>query len=126
MHALQCQHDVDVHLLFCFDIDLHLACSQVHGFSSSILTDRYHFACSAQQTLYHFNKLSCIYCNAYMIYIYMYTYFVLTSINLICSCFVHAQQHAPPSIAMRDIPVTTGACLINYIKNYILSVRHIF
>ena len=30
MHALQCQHDVDVHLLFCFDIDLHLTCSQVH------------------------------------------------------------------------------------------------
>ena len=30
MHALQCQHDVDVHLLFCFDIDLHLICSQVH------------------------------------------------------------------------------------------------
>ena len=23
MHALQCQHDVDVHLLFCFDLDLH-------------------------------------------------------------------------------------------------------
>ena len=30
MHALQCQHDVDVHLLFCFVIDLHLICSQVH------------------------------------------------------------------------------------------------
>ena len=30
MHALQCQHDVDVHLLFCFDIDLHLTCSPVH------------------------------------------------------------------------------------------------
>ena len=30
MHALQCQHDVDVHLLFCFDIDLHLTCSQVN------------------------------------------------------------------------------------------------
>ena len=35
-----------------------------------------------------------IYCNAHMIY--MYTYFVLTSIN---SCFVHVQQHAPPRIA---------------------------
>ena len=32
MHALQCQHDVDVHLLFCFDIDLRLICSQVHVF----------------------------------------------------------------------------------------------
>ena len=30
MYALQCQHDVDVYLLFCFDIDLHLICSQVH------------------------------------------------------------------------------------------------
>ena len=29
MHALQSQHDVDVHLLFCFDIDLHLTCSQL-------------------------------------------------------------------------------------------------
>ena len=28
MHALQCQHYVDVHLLFCFDIDLHLTCSK--------------------------------------------------------------------------------------------------
>ena len=26
MHALQCQHDVDVHILFCFDLDLHLNC----------------------------------------------------------------------------------------------------
>ena len=24
MHALQCQHDVAVHLLFCFDLDLHI------------------------------------------------------------------------------------------------------
>ena len=24
MHALQCQHDVDVHLLFCLDLDLHI------------------------------------------------------------------------------------------------------
>ena len=30
--------------------------------------------------------------------IYMYIYFVLTSINLICSCFVHVQQHAPHQI----------------------------
>ena len=35
-----------------------------------------------------------MYCNAHMIY----TYFVLTSINLICSCFVHLQQHATPQI----------------------------
>ena len=38
-----------------------------------------------------------IYCKAHMKY--MYTYFVLTSINLICSCFIHVQQHAPPWIA---------------------------
>ena len=25
MHALQCQHDLDVHLLFCVDLDLHIA-----------------------------------------------------------------------------------------------------
>ena len=36
-------------------------------------------------------------CNAHMIY--MYTYFVLTSIHLICSCFVHVQQLASPRIA---------------------------
>ena len=28
MHALQCQHDVDVHLLFCFDLDLHITSSR--------------------------------------------------------------------------------------------------
>ena len=28
MHALHNQHDVDVHLLFCSDLDLHLTCSQ--------------------------------------------------------------------------------------------------
>ena len=27
MHALQCQHDLDVHLLFCFDLDLHITSS---------------------------------------------------------------------------------------------------
>ena len=89
IHALQCQHDIYVHLLFCFDLDLHLTCSQVHvwlGFSSLILTDGYHFVCSTQQSICHFDKLSCIYCNAHMIY--MYTYFVLTFIN---SCFVHVQ-----------------------------------
>ena len=35
----------------------------------------------------HVDELSCLYCNAQMIY--MYTYFVLTSIHLICSYFVH-------------------------------------
>ena len=28
MHALQCQHDLDVHLLFCVDLDLHIASSR--------------------------------------------------------------------------------------------------
>ena len=28
MHALQCQHDVDVYLLFCFDLDLHITSSR--------------------------------------------------------------------------------------------------
>ena len=31
MYALLCQHDVDVHLLFCFDLDLHITCFQCHG-----------------------------------------------------------------------------------------------
>ena len=30
MHALQCKHDVDVHLLFYFDLDLLIACFQGH------------------------------------------------------------------------------------------------
>ena len=29
LHALHYQHDIDVHLLFCFDLDLHIACSKV-------------------------------------------------------------------------------------------------
>ena len=28
MHALQCQHDLDVHLLFCVDLDLHITSFQ--------------------------------------------------------------------------------------------------
>ena len=28
MHALQCQHDLDVHLLFCIDLDLHITSSR--------------------------------------------------------------------------------------------------
>ena len=69
MHALQCQHDIDVHLLFCVDLDLHITSYRgrvLLGFSSSILTDGYHFACSAQQKLCLFNKLSCMHCNANM------------------------------------------------------------
>ena len=27
MHVLQCPHDVDVHLVSCFNLDLHLTCS---------------------------------------------------------------------------------------------------
>ena len=55
----------------------------------------------------HFDILSCIYCNVHMIY--MYNFFVLTSIN---SCFIHVQQHARHlELRARDIPVATGACL---------------
>ena len=28
MYVLQCPHDVDVHLIFCFALDLHITCSQ--------------------------------------------------------------------------------------------------
>ena len=65
MYALHYQHDVDVHLLFSFALDLHITCSWGHiklGFSSSILTDGYNFACSAQQKLYLFNKLHVLQC----------------------------------------------------------------
>ena len=30
MHALHYQHDIDVHLLFCFDLDLHITSSRGH------------------------------------------------------------------------------------------------
>ena len=30
MQALQCQHDLDVHLLFCFHHDLHVTSSRGH------------------------------------------------------------------------------------------------
>ena len=69
MHALQCQHDLDVHLLFCVDLDLHITSSQgrvLLRFFSSMFTDGYHFACSSQQKLCIFNKLSCMHCNANM------------------------------------------------------------
>ena len=67
IHALQCQHDIDVHLLFCVDLDLHMASYRGHvllGFSSSILTDGYHFTYSAQQKpcACLLNKLSCMHC----------------------------------------------------------------
>ena len=44
MHVLQFSHDVDVHLLFCFDLDCHITCFQGHvklRFALSILTDGY-------------------------------------------------------------------------------------
>ena len=69
MHALQCQNDLDVHLLFCVDLDLHITSSRGHvglEYSLSVLTDRYHFACSAQQKLCLFNKLSCMHCTTNM------------------------------------------------------------
>ena len=48
--------------------------------------------------------------------IYLYTDIVLTSINLIYSCFVHVQQHAHLELRARDIPITTGACLFITLK----------
>ena len=69
IHALQCQRDIDVHLLFCFDLDLHIPSFRgrvLRGCSSSILTDGYHFACSAQQKPCILNKLSFMHCNTNM------------------------------------------------------------
>ena len=53
MHALQCQHDVDVHLLFCFHLHLHNY-NLLPKFNLDficVLTDRKHLACSTQQKL---------------------------------------------------------------------------
>ena len=82
MQALYCQHDLDVHLLFCFDLDIHITCSRGHvslGFFAVIFlrwSSRISTTCIAMPTWY----------------ICMYTYFVLASINLICSCLIHVQQ----------------------------------
>ena len=75
---------------------------------TSILTDGYHFVFSTQHSICHFDKLSCIYCNAHMIY----TYFVLTAIN---SCFVHMQQHAPPRIAGAGHPCSDRSLFLLYL-----------
>ena len=32
MYVWQCPHDVDVHILFCFDLYIQLTCSQGHVF----------------------------------------------------------------------------------------------
>ena len=79
MHALQCQHDIDVHLLFFWPWPPY------NLFPRSCLTWIfsvdfywwYNFACSAQQKPYIFNKLSCMHCNANMTYMCT-SYFVLS------------------------------------------------
>ena len=65
MHKLHYQHEIDVHLLFCFDLDLPITAPEVMfnlDFISVILTDGYHFVCSTQQKLCIFNKLLCMHC----------------------------------------------------------------
>ena len=75
------------------------------------------------------NYHACI-VNAHMIYMYRYTYFVLTSINLICSCFVHVQQHAPPWIAGAGHPCYDRSLFCIYfswvmiISKYWLSITN--
>ena len=52
MYVLQCPHDVDVHLLFSFDFDLHITCFQGHVkllFNLSILTDGDRFVLGPQK-----------------------------------------------------------------------------
>ena len=66
MHALPCRHDVDVNLLFCFDLITSSRGRVRLVFSASILIDRYHFACCAQQKLCLFNTLPCMHCSANM------------------------------------------------------------
>ena len=118
MNALQCQHDVDVHLLFCLDIDLHF-----NLFPSSCITWIFFVDYHGWVPLYK----SCIYCNAQMIY----TYFVLTSIHCICSCFVHVQQHTPPRISGaehpcndRNIYKTCSDCRYSHIADDVIQLLY--
>ena len=64
MHALQCQHDLDVHILFCFDHDLNItsllmgtplraAPSKIHAFSTN------YQACIAMPTWHRCDLLFC-------------------------------------------------------------------
>ena len=79
MPALQCQHDVDVHLLFILYLDLYLTCFQGHvkfWCSLSILTDGYQYTRSVQKS--------------YAILANYHVCIALPSIYLICSCFFHA------------------------------------
>ena len=98
MHALQCQHDVDVHLLFCFDIDLHLICSQVHDCITWIffVDSLWWVPLCVQHPIIYMPYRQIIMYILQCPHDIHYIYFVLTSIN---SCFVHVQQHAPPWIA---------------------------
>ena len=134
MHASQCQHNLDMHLLFCFDVDLHITSSRGRvwlGFvrRSSLMGTTFRAApCKRYAFSTHYNTcitqptwcrcvppilcwpwpafnlfprpcLTWILCAITIIcLIYMYTYFVLTSIHLICSCFIHVQQHTPTRI----------------------------
>ena len=71
--------------------------------------------CAAPNNLYAIstNYHVYIYFNAHMIY--MYTYFVLTSIN---SCFIHIQQHAPPWIAGVGHPCSDRSLFVNVVNWY--------
>ena len=91
----------------------------MYNFSLSILTNGTTFH-AVPNKLCYFDK-SCI-CIAMPHDIYMYTYFVLTSINLICSYFVHVQQPPHLELRSRDIPVTTGACYKLWF-NHVLDVN---
>ena len=87
MHLLRFPHDVDVHRLFCFDIDLHLTCSRQghvsHGFYLLIFTDVHHFVCSAHQKVwFSTNNHVCIAMSTWCRcapYIYVYLDLHLTS-----------------------------------------------
>ena len=77
MHVFYCQHDIDVHRTSYFVLTFDC----IYLFPRSCLTwilfidpHWYDFVCITLQKLCHYNKLSCMYCNAHMIY--MYTYFV--------------------------------------------------
>ena len=88
IHVLAYQHEVDVHLLFCFDLDLHLTCVP-------------------KQTLYHFDKMIMyvLQCPHDVDVSLLFCFYL--DLHLTCSCFVHVHHL---ELRARDIPVTTGAC----------------
>ena len=119
MHVLQCPHDVDVHLLLSFDLDLdlHITCFQGHvklWYTLSILTDGYHFALSAQK---HYAILT-----NYLIIMYRYVLHCPHDVHVHLFCFdLHkfnlfllrlCAATCPTSNCRCRTSIMTGACFL--------------